>query len=1246
MRLNHWVIYVMLVSSVATAQPTITSFAPPRGSVGSSVVITGNNFSSTIANNNVFFGGIRANVTAASTTSLTVTVPPGVSFQPISVIVNNLIAVSAKPFSVTFNGGGSLLDILSKPVTFDTSRDPKRVLSVDLDSDGKSDVLTISDVANILTVFRNTTVGQAVSFATKQEFTTGASNPRQFAVGDINSDGLPDVAISHCCSNIITVFINNSTSGSISFLSKADFNLSNASEISLGDMDGDGKLDILAGVLNQLNVYRNTSTGSTISFAAGVNFPIGMFPVGMVVSDFDGDNKVDVAVALYNDNQITLLRNTSTSGTINFAAKQDFASGVNPFALTTADFDGDGKLDLATPNYGLGSGKTVSVFLNTSSSGTIAFAAKNDLDIGQQSLIDVDAGDLDGDGRIDLIVTNTAFNFLLRNISTTGSISFSSPVTYDDFSSHATIADIDNNGKPDLLKVKDALVMIRRNQLLEPQITTFSPSQGGPGTVVSITGVNFIGTSSVKFGGVAAQSFTVLSSNSISAIVGAGNTGDLSVTTPEGIATMGNFNFYTGATIQSFTPRFGSPNSIITLNGQNFSPSVADNIVRFGSIKAEVITASPTVITVKVPSGGLSGPLSITTTGLTSVTAMPFAVSYVGKANGMIFSNSFGLKVDFPTETGQDFIAGGDFDNDGKTDLLTIGSGSNTFSVFRNTGTAGSVTFAARATFPTGNQPVAAAVADLDFDGKPDVVVTNSASNSVSIFKNTSSVGSISFNPRLDVVTATNPQGLAIGDLDGDGRLDIATSNFTGSNQVSLIRNTTTASGLSFATKIDVTASGSFPSAIAINDLNGDQKADLIVANSNSSSVSLFRNIGSAGLINFSSPSNLFVQNFPISLAVSDFNQDNKPDIAVAASSSGTINVFTNTTNGDVFSFTPSVLSGNVNVNHIAVGDLSGDGRLDLAVASSTTTDNKISVFRNSGLSGFDTKIDYSTNTQPVGSVICDFDGDGLTDLASVNRGSNTVSILRNLLATFTSFTPSIAPSGATITITGSNFTGTTGVSFGGSAAASFTVVSPTTITAVVGVGSSGAIAITTPGGVVTLDGFSYLPPPTITSFSPQEAGVGMEVSILGANLDGATSVTFGGIASESFTVVSSTSIKAKVGTGATGNVVITTPNGSGTLAGFVFNRLITALEDETKAFSVFPNPVETNKTTIQLSREFHQKEVNISLISPTGNAIDNRTLVYNHDTGIIYEMQVTPAIYLLLIISNQKQYIRKIVVR
>ena len=157
------------------------------------------------------------------------------------------------------------------------------------------------------------------------------------------------------------------------------------------------------------------------------------------------------------------------------------------------------------------------------------------------------------------------------------------------------------------------------------------------------------------------------------------------------------------------------------------------------------------------------------------------------------------------------------------------------------------------------------------------------------------------------------------------------------------------------------------------------------------------------------------------------------------------------------------------------------------------------------------------------------------TNNVGTSYGSDLTFTTSSAAPTLTSFSPSSGGATTSVTITGTNFTDATAVTFGGTNASSFTVDSATQITAVVADGSTGKVTVTTPGGTATSSGnFTYYNTPTITSFSPTSGGTGTSVTITGTNFTG-TEVNFGGTAASSFTVDSSTQITAVVAGGATG---------------------------------------------------------------------------------------------------------------
>jgi hypothetical protein len=149
---------------VVAIPPTITSFTPASGPVGTSVTLPGSNFNTTADSNIVYFGATRATVTAATATQLTVTVPGGSTYEPITVLnsATKLCAYSASPFTVTFGSGlGQQINsgsFLAK-TDFTSNTEPTVEIS-DIDGDGKPDMVATNYDDGTMSIFRNTSTSE------------------------------------------------------------------------------------------------------------------------------------------------------------------------------------------------------------------------------------------------------------------------------------------------------------------------------------------------------------------------------------------------------------------------------------------------------------------------------------------------------------------------------------------------------------------------------------------------------------------------------------------------------------------------------------------------------------------------------------------------------------------------------------------------------------------------------------------------------------------------------------------------------------------------------------------------------------------------------------------------------------------------------------------------------------------------------------------------------------------------------
>jgi hypothetical protein len=547
------------------------------------------------------------------------------------------------------------------------------------------------------------------------------------AVGDLNGDGNPDIVTADTSVGEVSVLLGK---GDGTFRAQQTYAAGcGPFYVAMKDLNGDGNLDLAVSTgqcldgTDSVNILLGNGDGT---FQPLVGYPSGADGVYVSAEDLNGDGVPDLAVSNYLGNTVSILLG---NGDGTFQPHMDFGTNNYPAAIAVGDFNGDHKLDLATPSQPTVQSGVVDVLLGN---GDGTFQARRDFTTAPNPY-GIAVADFNNDGKIDLAVTSSssgtqsAVGILLGN----GDGTFQTPVEYSTGSSPRGVASGDFNldGNADLV-------------VANAYDSTASVLLGnGDGT--------FQGATTYSTGGV-----------------------------PIGVV-VADFN-------GDGRPDF----AVVNYCG---NPGICENPVQ----------------------------------GTVTV--------WLGNGDG-----SFGGRADFKVGKGPVSIAVGDFNRDGKLDLVAANSYSNSVSILFGNGDG---TFQGQKEYSTGvnTGPQWVAVADFNHDGKLDIVTANLAPNTVGVLLGN---GDGTFQPVAQYPAGTEPVSLAVGDFNADGALDLAVSaGVLGSSQTLLLLGNGDGT---FQLPLTYSA-GQFSKAVGVADFNGDRRPDVVITNTVSNSVSVLLNtIGTA----------------------------------------------------------------------------------------------------------------------------------------------------------------------------------------------------------------------------------------------------------------------------------------------------------------------------------------------------------------------------------------------------------------
>lgn len=901
----------------------------------------------------------------------------------------------------------------------------------DVDADGRLDIFVLNQNQNSLSVIKNISkknILDQTSFSSKIDFTTGLS-PIAMKLCDINNDYKLDVVVANYNGNTISVFQNKSIFGIFTQSTYKDkFDLPTGNQPIDVELLGGGIGFLVANYnSNTISVIQRKSSSYQLTYVNDTCYNLVNLintkkqPFNLLAVDLNNDNKLEIIFTNPASATFSIIPNISiVSGLIFDTDHQvDFLTGNFPKSLAIADINGDAKPDILIGNASSGS---VSIYQNkATTNGSInstTISAKNDFLQGQQPL-GVIVADFDNDGKPDfasLDVLDKQITFRKNTVGGTISV-------------EGQLASISLNSGENS-EVQSVTVSAKG---LGINKVTITPS--GANVQISTNQNSGFSTAPILLDPV---SGTVANTIIYVKIMGATTkgfyVGKLSFTSPSVLKQELSFGIRNAIpTIDSLNPVSAVPGSLITLFGHNFGSNKFNVAVDFGGVKGEVSAVNDSVVTVKVPVGAVNTNVLLNVAGYQTYSPQKFFPVF---ANGNFLNqHCFRAAVNYYTSAYPLCITNADYNADGKQDIVF--NHGNGLGFLTNKTTGPKVDSAFKNNNYLTLKTTQLIDADLDGDNQMDLVSNNLSESHWGAFRNISKSDSLTlagdFEAQITFNTYGSKVGLATADLDLDGKIEVLTANNgTNSNEVlnSNMNNANTISIFKNNTAVGVLNSNSFkrpfelktldfPSIVVAGDLNGDLKPDVIAVNKNKT-LSIFQNNVAFGMLD----DNSFLPSFEVTLGykpsaieIVDMDLDGKNDIVFCIPDLGVIQVLINKSNSLNLSTTSFASPVNIVVggqpHAFAIADFDGDALPDITVANYHSA--SVSLFKNISTGGafsaanFQAKVDFAVGESPYDVKVVDIDGDGKPEIITSNSGGvnlginlpiigSSISVLHNIV--------------------------------------------------------------------------------------------------------------------------------------------------------------------------------------------------------------------------------------------------------
>ena len=716
--------------------------------------------------------------------------------------------------------------------------------------------------------------------------------PFSIVAEDLNGDGVLDFAVTNFDSDNVVVFFGGDDNH---FRTTPDFSFAAGSQpraVASDDLNGNGFNDLVVAnaATGELAVLFNDGQGG-FSPAPGEAVGLGFGLVTVELADVNSSGYPDIVTTDFEGNAVKVLLNDG-SGAFPPQGRRRFQVGSGPLSVAVGDVDGDGFLDIATSNFNAGS---VTLLLGDGAGG---FAEASDSPFSSGDELNI-AKPINTSPHDSLLLPSASFGIDAVTIGV-------NPI-------RVQLADVTGNGNLDLLTANFTSGDL--SVLLGDGAGSFSSASGSPFQVGST--LRDLEILDVNGSGFLDAVVLSLEGDAFYVMIGDGegrfepySDGPFPVGEAPAAFVAGEFN--NKANIPGIVTVNYQSNNITVHAGDgtgSFAPTLQSPL-SFGSDPADLAL------------GDISGNGDLDIIVARSARGDAFAL-YNDSEGRFDATASLSVEVGKAPKS----IGLGDLSGNGVLDLMIADSLANRVSVFLGDGQ-GAFSVVADGSFDVGTSPRALRLGDVNGNGHLDAIVANYDSNEISILlgDGTGGFSNASGSPFPSV--GEGPRAIALGDLNGNSILDlVSVSRRSGS--VSLFFGDG-AGG--FTTAGSPIAVGIEPSAVALADLSGNGALDIVTANSGSDDISILLGDGIGGF-SAAPGSPLVTDSRPVALGIGDVSGDGHNDIVIANLEADTLTVYFGSGDGQFSqaSGSPVFLPGGGPVA-VALADLDHDGRLDIIV--------------------------------------------------------------------------------------------------------------------------------------------------------------------------------------------------------------------------------------------------------------------------------------------------------------------------